>query len=145
MAADGFGVRQFVNLFVVLIEFYLRHKIEIDEVLDSPAKSALSSLTSAFNDIAELNPRGPRQGLRYPPFVVVGQRWRHHYPTRHKKIHGLDLSLDRVFYMPIARLCGLQVAFAPCLRVISLITGLSGFSGLSGASSSADTSISINS
>lgn len=54
-----FGVREFVNLFLAVLEFYLRHKENIDAALGGDLPAHMDALVSAMDDIRELNPAGP--------------------------------------------------------------------------------------
>lgn len=55
----GPGVRSFIHLLLFALDLYLRHKENIDEVLDSPARSSLAQLVSIVNDLKSINPPGP--------------------------------------------------------------------------------------
>jgi len=59
MASENYGVREFVNLIVFLISFYLRHKDNIDDAVGPTVASALSTVANAVDEIKELNAFGP--------------------------------------------------------------------------------------
>lgn len=59
MASEELGLREWVNLIVFAIEFYLRHKDNIDANASGPVKSAMETLASAVDAIRSLNPPGP--------------------------------------------------------------------------------------
>lgn len=54
-----FGVREWVNLMVTMLELYLRHKENIDALLNDPTKSAMDVLAASLNLIAAMNVEGP--------------------------------------------------------------------------------------
>lgn len=60
MAALNFGVRQWVSLVVLLINFYLRHKDNIDDLVEPAVAGYMQGLADAIDEIQALNPRGPR-------------------------------------------------------------------------------------
>lgn len=59
MASETFGVREFVNLCIVLLHFYLRHKEDIDAAVEPGITSALDTLVANINALQDLNPPGP--------------------------------------------------------------------------------------
>lgn len=59
MANPDFGVREFINLLVIALEFYLRHKANIDENLEPQTKSNLESLAGVLNSLRAMNIPGP--------------------------------------------------------------------------------------
>jgi hypothetical protein len=59
MATSNFGVRAFLNLLLVLIHLYLRHKDTIDNHLAPALLDAVITIVGAEQSIREANPRGP--------------------------------------------------------------------------------------
>lgn len=59
MASTYFGVREFVNLVLFLIGFYLRHKENIDNAVGPEVASALQTVSDASEAIRALNEFGP--------------------------------------------------------------------------------------
>jgi len=59
MASETLGIREFANLALFLLRFYLRHKDNIDDNLNETVVNALTDLVAAMDQIAELNDPGP--------------------------------------------------------------------------------------
>lgn len=59
MSQANFGVREFVNLALFFLNFYLRHKDNIDDALGSTGATALTTLAGLMDEIRELNDFGP--------------------------------------------------------------------------------------
>lgn len=57
--SEEFGVRQFVNLMLLALRFYDRHKSAIDLVVPVEVAAALSLLDSVSVQIQALNQPGP--------------------------------------------------------------------------------------
>lgn len=56
---NAFGVREFVNLLVALLRFYLRHKPAIDAALGGDLAAAMTELANASESIESINEPGP--------------------------------------------------------------------------------------
>jgi hypothetical protein len=59
MASTYFGVREYVNIMLLLLSFYGRHKNNIDDALGTELAEAMSLLLDATEIIQALNPPGP--------------------------------------------------------------------------------------
>lgn len=59
MSQENFGVREFVNLALAFIGFYLRHKDNIDDAVGPTVAAALLALATASDEIRDLNDFGP--------------------------------------------------------------------------------------
>lgn len=59
MASETFGVREFVNLFLLALQFYLRHKENIDDLLPGDLPAHMNALVDAMDTIRALNLEGP--------------------------------------------------------------------------------------
>lgn len=59
MPAETFGIREFVNLFVQIILFYLRHKEVIDNLLPGDLPAHMDALANGLDGVKALNPDGP--------------------------------------------------------------------------------------
>jgi len=59
MASSEFGVRQFVNLVLLLIEFYLRHKDAIDDNLPAAVAIGMTDMAGLVDEIRAVNAPGP--------------------------------------------------------------------------------------
>lgn len=59
--SSAYGVREFVNLVLALVAFYLRHKTNIDAALGSSTiTTALGVIADAALTIGAINEPGPR-------------------------------------------------------------------------------------
>lgn len=59
MSSPSFGVREFVNLFIFALEFYLRHKENIDALLPGDLPAHMNALVDAMDTIRSFNVPGP--------------------------------------------------------------------------------------
>jgi predicted Na+-dependent transporter len=61
MPSTSFGVRQFVNILLYLLRFYMRHQVNIDARMSTMPneRDALHILVAAYTAIEELNKPGP--------------------------------------------------------------------------------------
>lgn len=59
MANLEFGVRQFLNLVVILLAFYQRHKSNIDEHLNDTTRGAMNNLLVALPLLEAMRIIGP--------------------------------------------------------------------------------------
>lgn len=57
--SDEFGKREFLNLIIALLEFYLRHKDNIDIMLDAASEGAMATLVGKKNLLESLVLPGP--------------------------------------------------------------------------------------
>lgn len=55
-----YGVDEFINLVLILIRFYLRHKPAIDNAIGTPLNTAMETIAEAYDSLKIMNPFGPQ-------------------------------------------------------------------------------------